>query len=207
MGAAAAGDQPGLISLLIQDLAGNELELEVAAGTSVRELKLLIAENWSGMPFACQQLMLEMEVLEDASELPMGAGAAGEEGDCQSPSGEPLRILCLYCLPYEGSIEKAAAANDRAAVRTLLTERDKGRDARVPAFLQAHFNRAVQQDRRWPRRGEALVERGYTQEEVDEALRQLPEASYAVTLKYLEDNVRSIPSHDVPFLKWWRKNP
>eukprot|EP00427_Karlodinium_veneficum_P040783 CAMPEP_0169268100 /NCGR_PEP_ID=MMETSP1016-20121227/47584_1 /TAXON_ID=342587 /ORGANISM="Karlodinium micrum, Strain CCMP2283" /LENGTH=166 /DNA_ID=CAMNT_0009352717 /DNA_START=1 /DNA_END=497 /DNA_ORIENTATION=- len=165
------------------NLSGKELTIEVDPGSTAKELKAAILDSW-GFPVIFQKFLIETEVIDDAVVI-----ATLVEG---LPEGEPLRVLCIYSKPYDGDINKAAAAGDREAIRALMQERDKGREQlAVPALITLILNRRFETMKGWPRTFEALIERGYTQGEVDAAIAILPERySYQDVLQHLQLNTR-----------------
>eukprot|EP00747_Dinoflagellata_sp_TGD_P223088 gnl/TRDRNA2_/TRDRNA2_94729_c0_seq2.p1 gnl/TRDRNA2_/TRDRNA2_94729_c0~~gnl/TRDRNA2_/TRDRNA2_94729_c0_seq2.p1 ORF type:complete len:221 (+),score=32.92 gnl/TRDRNA2_/TRDRNA2_94729_c0_seq2:58-663(+) len=193
------GSKP-TIRVIVQNLGGKQLELQVLADQSVRELKELVLTHW-GFPVVCQQLMIGANVLPNTSSLAEHCGAV--------PGENPTSILCVYSMPHEGSIEKAAAAGDREAVRALMQERDKDRAKEpLPAILCLCINRANGRRKGWPRIAEALVDRGYTLEEVDAAIAMMPDQHcYNDVIYQLESSCRKIKDKDVPLLTWWKRAP
>eukprot|EP00931_Biecheleriopsis_adriatica_P025718 TRINITY_DN15716_c0_g1_i2.p1 TRINITY_DN15716_c0_g1~~TRINITY_DN15716_c0_g1_i2.p1 ORF type:complete len:198 (-),score=28.92 TRINITY_DN15716_c0_g1_i2:287-880(-) len=187
------------IKVIVMNLAGKELHIEVDHGSTAKSVKAAIADSWS-LPLAFQKLLIEAEVVDGevvVSDLAEDSGI---------PDGEPLRMLCVYSLPYDGDINKAAAAGDREAIRALMQERDK--DRAVPAVITLIVNPKLRTVLGWPRISEALIERGYTREEVDAAIAMMPERySYNNVLEHLESALRVISDSDVPSLKWWRTPP
>mmetsp|Transcript_28804 Transcript_28804/g.82483 ORF Transcript_28804/g.82483 Transcript_28804/m.82483 type:complete len:199 (+) Transcript_28804:83-679(+) len=196
----AASEQASQASMqvVVQNLAGKELALELQQTETVRQLKASVQEHWD-MPLLCQQMLLGGTVLSNASTL----------GDycAEIPPGGQLRVLCVYSLPHDGDVNKAALAQDREAVRLLMRERDKDKEhTHCPAQLSLLVTPWLGVWKHWPRICEALLDRGYRQEEIDAALPHMPQPyCYRDVLKHLELS-RRISNDDVPSLQWWRKS-
>ena len=70
------------------------------------------------------------------------------------------------------------------------------------------INRRFELFKGWPRIAEALVDRGYTVEEVDAAIASMPEQHcYREVKEHLELSLRKIRDEEVPLLTWWRTCP
>mmetsp|Transcript_8490 Transcript_8490/g.14715 ORF Transcript_8490/g.14715 Transcript_8490/m.14715 type:complete len:198 (-) Transcript_8490:40-633(-) len=196
----AASESEPVLHVIVQNLVGKEVELEIPHSRTVRDLKALVDEKW-GLPLAAQQMMVGTTVLENGWPVTKLCD--------EVPDGEQLRVLCVFSLPYDGDIQLASRAGDRDAVRLLIKERDKDRGKQqVPAILKLLMFPRLRHQRGWPSISAALTERGYTEEEVVAALETSSDnCSYSEVLQHLELNIRKIPDSDVPFLSWWRKTP
>merc|ERR1712205_297878 len=82
-----------------------------------------------------------------------------------------------------------------------MLERDKDRTP-TPALLALALNRRLRTEKGWPRMREALIQHGYTPDEVSSAIQQMPEmCCYDDVKGYLEQHVRRIPSGQVKLSK------
>jgi len=186
------------LHIVVQNLVGEKLEAEFEPDQTVRHLKAYVSEHW-GLPIICQQVLVGTSIPADDSKL--------RELFVDVAPYETLSVLSIYSLPYEGSIEKAQAAGDREAIRVLMLERDRGRSASVPPSLALIVQPGLRRRVGWTRIGEALIERGYTSDEVGAALQQMPQCHYQQVLEHLELSCRVIESNEAELLQWWRTPP
>lgn len=193
----ADGDAVNL-SILVRNLAGNQLELHAQPEASVRDLKVVIEENWNFPPL-CQRLLLECTTLNDGDKLSMYCCA--ESHTCTT-----LELTFVYVAPFDGDIHKATLAGDRDAVRTLMRLRDQDKMQKVPPSLAVIMRPALKHQLGWEGMRIALIEHGYDEEAVDRCILSLGRrACYDQALQLLETNVGKLPNNEA-FLQWWRSH-
>mmetsp|Transcript_158711 Transcript_158711/g.280344 ORF Transcript_158711/g.280344 Transcript_158711/m.280344 type:complete len:207 (-) Transcript_158711:277-897(-) len=190
------------LHVVVHNLVGKEVQLEIPRSCAVKDLKALVREKW-GLPSAAQHMLAETTMLENDWLL---------QRFCDEvPQGETLKILCVFSLPYEGDIQQASRAGDRDSVRFLMRERDKDRGTEpFPATLKLLMQPQKRFQKGWSFISEALTERGYTNEEVSAALQTLTDCtriddfSYIDVLHHLELNIRKIQVNEVHLATWMK---
>eukprot|EP00929_Paragymnodinium_shiwhaense_P002271 TRINITY_DN102488_c0_g1_i1.p1 TRINITY_DN102488_c0_g1~~TRINITY_DN102488_c0_g1_i1.p1 ORF type:complete len:264 (-),score=33.38 TRINITY_DN102488_c0_g1_i1:242-946(-) len=116
--AAAAWDE---LPVTVRNLSGESAHVTISATATVRELKQRMEREWL-VGIGWQMLMLNGMPLEDAN-TPLAEAASTH--NCAWSADDPLSLTIIVAMPYGGDIMQAIQAQDRDAVRAILTERDK----------------------------------------------------------------------------------
>jgi len=191
----AAPKPTTLVTVDLLDLSGEKLtSVEIAIEQKIHDLKPLVMEQ-TGFHQDTQQFLHTGEILNDEDVL-------ADLCDQTIPN-EPLEFTLIRVLPYDGDVQKACLARDHAAIKFLMKERDQGKT--TPAGLLTLACRTFRTDVTWSRKQEALMDYGYTQSEINEAMASVKGAKdFENLFQWLRDKVRVI-EEEPEFVKWWEK--
>lgn len=151
----------------------------------VVDLKRLIEEQWEYAPMV-QKVISGAEVLEDDVLLVDLV-----------PSEPPLNLTFVYSPPYNGDIQAAMRAQDKPAIRLLFKFRDQDRDQKITAQMALLMNKRLGDLTSWDRQADALMELGYSQDEVDAA----SGASYNARSTHLLRSIGPRPLERLQFVR------
>lgn len=180
----------------VMDVCGTSQVIDMNPAHKLWDLKVRLAELWD-IPAKLQRLVCGADVLED--DRVIGSLQEGLEPD------EPVTLLLVRVQPYDGDLNAACQAHDIEAIRMLMASRDKDRIQKVPAALRLTMSPGLGRQRDWAGIQPALLDRGYTQEEIDEGTRSVTANTYERILAYLlEVHGQRLPATD--WTRWWKSS-
>eukprot|EP00929_Paragymnodinium_shiwhaense_P112739 TRINITY_DN81003_c0_g1_i1.p1 TRINITY_DN81003_c0_g1~~TRINITY_DN81003_c0_g1_i1.p1 ORF type:complete len:217 (+),score=31.07 TRINITY_DN81003_c0_g1_i1:43-693(+) len=187
------------LQVIVNDVSGEQTHFELPSTAKLRELKELVEKELNIHPRLQTFLLNGLPIDGDDA---LGLADCASTYGCDWSSDDPLSLMIICVLPYDGDMMKAMAAGDREACRIIMTERDKGRIFKtIPVHIKAILPWGKGSERGWECMEEALEGFGWSAEMVSKALQEIyekkgltrSEVSFKDVRLYLHINYGSVP--------------
>lgn len=99
------------VKVIVQNVAGRTLLVELTHRQVIKQLKVKILESW-GMPVTCQKLLLGNEMVNDGTSfkelLPQSTALAESDTEIEARTPPLLQFMCMYSQPCWGMNDDGA---------------------------------------------------------------------------------------------------